>query len=82
MFSIATITSTESKIFWNQAKRTLSRYNGIPKAHFPLFLKETEFRLRKTQPAIANSQTLGQNQALANRSGTAPRFLFGFAVTH
>src|SRR5215475_15768792 len=29
--------------FWNQAKRTLSRYNGIPKAHFHLFLKETEF---------------------------------------
>jgi transposase len=30
--------------FWSQAKRTLRRYNGIPKAHFHLFLKETEFR--------------------------------------
>ena len=30
--------------FWNRAKRTLSRYNGIPKAHFHLLLKETEFR--------------------------------------
>jgi hypothetical protein len=28
-----------------QAKRTLSRYSGIPKAHFHLFLKETEFRV-------------------------------------
>ena len=37
--------------FWNQAKRTLSRYNGIPKAHFPLFLKETEFRFNYGTPS-------------------------------
>jgi transposase len=30
--------------FWNQAKRHLRRYNGIPKAHFYLFLKECEWR--------------------------------------
>ena len=30
--------------FWNQAKRNLRRYNGIPKAHFHLFLKECEWR--------------------------------------
>jgi transposase len=30
--------------FWNQAKRHLRRYNGIPKVHFPLFLKECEWR--------------------------------------
>lgn len=30
--------------FWNQAKRHLQRYNGIPKAHFHLFLKECEWR--------------------------------------
>ena len=30
--------------FWNQAKRHLRRYNGIPKAHFHLFLKECEWR--------------------------------------
>ena len=28
--------------FWNQAKRHMRRYNGIPKAHFHLFLKECE----------------------------------------
>jgi transposase len=30
--------------FWNQAKRHLGGYNGIPKAHFHLFLKECEWR--------------------------------------
>jgi transposase len=30
--------------FWNQAKRHLRGYNGIPKAHFHLFLKECEWR--------------------------------------
>jgi transposase len=30
--------------FWSQAKRYLRKYNGIPKQHFPLFLKECEFR--------------------------------------
>lgn len=30
--------------FWNQAKRHLRRYNGIPKQHFHLYLKECEWR--------------------------------------
>jgi transposase len=30
--------------FWNQAKRHMRRYNGIPRAHFHLFLKECEWR--------------------------------------
>ena len=30
--------------FWNQAKRHLRRFNGIPKDPFPLFLKEGEWR--------------------------------------
>ena len=30
--------------FWNQAKRWLRKYNGIPRKNFPLFLKECEFR--------------------------------------
>ena len=29
--------------FWSQAKRHLRKYNGIPKEHFQLFLKECEF---------------------------------------
>ena len=30
--------------FWNQAKRHMRRFNGIPKERFPLFLKECEWR--------------------------------------
>lgn len=30
--------------FWSQAKRHLRHYNGIPRAHFHLFLKECEWR--------------------------------------
>lgn len=30
--------------FWNQAKRVLIKYNGIPAKQFYWFLKETEFR--------------------------------------
>src|SRR5688572_2180707 len=32
------ISSTEN--FWGQAKRQLRRYNGVPRQHFHLFLKE------------------------------------------
>ena len=37
--------------FWNQAKRHLRRYNGIPKDHFHLFLKEVEFRFNYGSPS-------------------------------
>ena len=37
--------------FWNQAKRHLRRYNGIPKANFNLFLKECEWRFNNGTPA-------------------------------
>ncbi len=30
--------------FWNQTKRHLRKFNGIPKAHFELYLKECEWR--------------------------------------
>jgi len=36
--------------FWNQAKRVLRKYNGIPKDTFPLFLKECEFRFNYGTP--------------------------------
>ena len=37
--------------FWNQAKRTLRKYNGIPKQHFHLFIKECEFRFNYGTPS-------------------------------
>ena len=30
--------------FWNQSKRHLRKFNGIPKEHFHLFIKECQFR--------------------------------------
>lgn len=36
--------------FWNQAKRVLRKYNGIPKQNFHLFLKECEFRFNFGTP--------------------------------
>ena len=37
--------------FWNQAKRHLRKFNGVPKEHFNLFLKECEWRFNIGTPA-------------------------------
>jgi len=36
--------------FWNQAKRHLRKFNGVPKDHFHLFLKECEWRFNNSDP--------------------------------
>ena len=36
--------------FWSQAKRHMRKYNGIPKEHFHLFLKECEWRFNYSDP--------------------------------
>jgi transposase len=36
--------------FWNQAKRHLRKFNGIPKEQFGLFLKECEWRFNTPDP--------------------------------
>jgi len=36
--------------FWNQAKRHMRKFNGVPKDHFPLFLKECEWRFNNPNP--------------------------------
>ena len=36
--------------FWNQAKRHMRKFNGIPKEHFHLFLKECEWRFNTGTP--------------------------------
>jgi len=36
--------------FWNQAKRVLRKYNGIPRKNFHLFLKACEFRFNYGSP--------------------------------
>ena len=37
--------------FWNQAKRHLRKFNGVPKARFGLFLKECEWRFNNSDPS-------------------------------
>ncbi len=39
----------EIENFWNQAKRHLRKFNGIPKAHFELYLKECEWRFNNSE---------------------------------
>ncbi len=36
--------------FWNQAKRHLRKFNGVPKVNFHLFLKECEWRFNNSNP--------------------------------
>mgnify|MGYP000600199859 FL=1 len=36
--------------FWNQAKRHMRKFNGVPRAHFELFLKECEWRFNTPSP--------------------------------
>jgi len=36
--------------FWNQAKRHMRKFNGVPKANFGLFLKECEWRFNNSDP--------------------------------
>jgi len=36
--------------FWNQAKRHMRKFNGVPKNHFHLFLKECEWRFNNSDP--------------------------------
>ena len=42
--------------FWNQAKRHMRKFNGIPKQHFHLFLKECEWRFNNPDPKAQLSQ--------------------------
>ncbi|MGF6149042.1 Transposase and inactivated derivatives [Kingella potus] len=35
--------------FWSQAKRHLRKFNGIPKEHFELYLKECEWRFNNSE---------------------------------
>ena len=42
--------------FWNQAKRHLRKFNGVPRENFPLFLKEAEWRFNTPNPKSQLSQ--------------------------
>jgi len=42
--------------FWNQAKRHMRKFNGVPKMHFHLFLKECEWRFNNPAPKAQLTQ--------------------------
>ena len=42
--------------FWNQAKRHLRKFNGIPRDHFHFFLKECEWRFNNSDPKFQLKQ--------------------------
>jgi transposase len=42
--------------FWNQAKRHMRKFNGIPKDTFWLFLKECEWRFNTPNPKTQLTQ--------------------------
>ena len=35
--------------FWNQAKRHMRKFNGVPKDNFELYLKECEWRFNNSE---------------------------------
>jgi transposase len=42
--------------FWNQAKRHMRKFNGVPRENFALFLKEYEWRLNNSEPKLQLKQ--------------------------
>ena len=42
--------------FWNQAKRHMRKFNGVPRDNFPLFLKECEWRFNNPKPNLQLTQ--------------------------
>ena len=46
----------EIENFWNQAKRHLRKFNGVPRDNFVLFLKECEWRFNNSDPKRQLSQ--------------------------
>ena len=42
--------------FWNQSKRHMRKFNGVPKENFGLFLKECEWRFNNPDPKEQLSQ--------------------------
>jgi transposase len=54
--------------FWNQAKRHMRKFNGVPKANFVLFLKECLWRFNNSTPQ-AQAQLLILKQWVKQHMG-------------
>ena len=44
--------------FWNQAKRHMCKFNGVPGPHFHLFLKECEWHFNNPNPKAQQTQLI------------------------
>ena len=42
--------------FWDQAKRDMRKFNGVPKAQFRLYMTECEWRFNNSDPLGQSSQ--------------------------
>lgn len=42
--------------FWNQSKRHMHKFNGVPKDYFHLFLEECEWRFNNGDPKLQLKQ--------------------------
>lgn len=47
--------------FWSYAKRRLSKFNGIPKIYFPIYLLETEWRFNHRNDILITVKKLIKN---------------------
>ena len=56
--------------FWNQAKRYLCRFNGLPREYFPLFLKACAWRFNNSDP---KSQLKQLTQSVRSEMGLLSR---------
>jgi len=67
--------------FWNQAKRHMRKFNGVPKAQFGLYLKECEWRFNNSDPADQLSKLRQWVRAYLNwLSGSAPNYIPSFEI--
>ncbi len=74
--STSGITSTVSRIFGTGQSVIMHKFNGVPKAHFGLYLKECEWRFNNSDPTSQLLQLRQWVKAYLNElSRTAPCFL-------
>ena len=65
--------------FWNQAKRHMRKFNGVPRDNFVLFLKDCEWRFNTSDPKRQLSQIKQWVRDNTNSlSGTAPKILLQY----
>ena len=65
--------------FWNQAKRHMREFNGVPKEYFGLCLKECEWRLNTPDPKRQLTQPKQWvRRYMDSLSRTAPSLLSKF----